>query len=146
MGDIGNTAYLSIAGTCDACAHNGGKQDATEPGDWAAEHPPCSTCAGCIDCTRFVYSVSNYSRIRTLSGVGSRCGSYWVAPWRLYYAQGSAPPEYTPRANSGRTDGVSTGRVSPLYWLAYNYWSGLVRAGSGFLKPLRNTAIQCPDP
>src|SRR5579859_1680397 len=171
MGSVGNIAYLFTARTCDAGAYNSGKQGAAKLRYRAAEHPTCSTCAHCIDCACFVYSSSNYSRIRTHSGVGTRNGSYRLAGWRLYYTQDSAtskqrprsaplsggerqarsgrgspargtgnvvseqPKRFTPGASSSRTDGVGTGRHSPLYWLAYKYWRRLVRAGSCFLKP-----------
>src|SRR5947209_910699 len=106
MGSTGNIVYHSIPGTRDVCPYNCSKQGAAELPYRPAQYPTGPTCACCTDCARFIYSVSNYSRIRTHSSVGIGNGSYRWEPRRLYYAQGSTTAKYTPYANSGRVDGV----------------------------------------
>ena len=77
--------------------------------------------------------------------MGIRDGGYRLASWRLYSAQNSTISKYAPGANSGRTDSVGTGGVSPLYRLAFKYWCWLVRVGGCLFKSFRHTVIWSPQ-
>src|SRR5205807_2007165 len=68
--------------------------------------------------------------------------SRWMAHRRLCNAPDRATAQHAPGANSGGTDGIDTGRISPLYWLAHKYRSRGVRAWCRFPEPFRNALIQ----